>query len=625
MKRKAEAQENGNKQLDLEEDKVKGLFNQKLWTPEFREGLKNQIDSSAPYNWGNISGLVNDDLLRAVRKEIETEIHFTKKETDIYKVNQSGDLANLSGLNWDDLSRLPNMYKLRQILYSDVYRDLIGYVTGAGKLSGSKMDMSVNTYTKGCHLLTHDDVIGSRRISFILYLPDPDRKWKPQYGGGLRLFSSILPNIPETDPCAKFVPQFNEIAFFKVLPGFSFHDVEEVKVDKHRLSIQGWYHFPQPGEPGYTPGQEEAWVKNNTSTLTQLETNVLQDFEYPKQERDILPYHQVKHFEKVLYAADGKKIDEDEVKSVVQDTDSLSEKEYKYLSQYISAEHLTKEGIKKLQEQFLENSTLQIKDFLNEEVSELLKKIIKTEELEKACPYMAKDVETPWQTAMPSHKWRYMYIDGKNPRKLLKASDIMEALNNEELPNFELLRETLPKDGSVDVELKLIDLAIFYKSTIFKKYLALLTALCPLSEQILIRRFRPGNDFTLATQCRLNEFLQDVEGILPSILVGNLCLTPSSGWESGEVGGYELYMMDDENTEEEERMHKDVEDASVYRTDDNGDSVLVNNPPSWNTFNLVLRDQSVLEFVKYVSCAAKSSRWDVKMEWDVKYVGEDNE
>ncbi|KAL3232937.1 hypothetical protein RNJ44_04853 [Nakaseomyces bracarensis] len=625
MKRKGDTQENGAKQIQLEEDKVKSLFNEKLWTKEYREELKNQIDTSAPYHWGNIHQLVSDDLLRSVRKEIETEIHFTKKETDIYKVNQSGDLANLSGLDWNDLSRLPNMYKLREILYSDVYRDFIGYVTGAGKLSGSKMDMSVNTYTKGCHLLTHDDVIGSRRISFILYLPDPDRKWKPQYGGGLRLFSSILPNIPETDPCAKFVPQFNEIAFFKVLPGFSFHDVEEVKVDKHRLSIQGWYHFPQEGEPGYTPGQEEAWVKNNTSTLSQLETNVLQDFEYPKQERDILPHHQVKHFEKILFAADGKKVDEDEVKSVVQDTDFLSEEEYNYLSKFISSEHLSKEGMKKLQTFFLANSTLQIKDFLNEEYSEMLKEMIKAEELEKECPYLAKDVESPWATAMPAHKWRYMYIDGKNPRKLLKASDIMEALNNEELPNFELLRETLQGTEGVEAELKLIDLAIFYKSTMFKKYLTLLTTLCPLSEQILIRRFRPGNDFTLATQCRLNEFLQDVEGVLDSILVGNLSLTPTDGWESGEVGGYELYMIDDENAETEERLHKDVEDASVYRTDDNGDSVLVNSPPTWNTFNLVLRDQSVLEFVKYVSWAAKGSRWDIKMEWDVKYISEDKE
>ena len=74
---------------------------------------------------------------------------------------------------------------------------MISKVTGCGKLSGVKTDMSINTYRKGCHLLTHDDVIGSRRVSFILYLPDPDKTWKPEFGGSLRLFPSIVPNVPK--------------------------------------------------------------------------------------------------------------------------------------------------------------------------------------------------------------------------------------------------------------------------------------------------------------------------------------------------------------------------------------------------------------------------------------------
>lgn len=612
------------KQVILEEDKVKSLFNEKIWNPEFRDELKQEIAESKPYNWGTIRDLVNDELLRAVRKEIETEIHFTKKETDIYKVNQSGDLANLAGLDWNDLSRLPNLYKLRQILYSEVYRDFIAYVTGSGKLSGQKADMSINTYTKGCHLLTHDDVIGSRRISFILYLPDPDRTWKSHYGGGLRLFDSIIPNVPYSDPCAKLVPQFNQIAFFRVQPGFSFHDVEEVKVDKHRLSIQGWYHIPQKGEDGYIPGEEEAWVRTNTSTLAQLESNVLQDYEFPKFERDILPYHQVKHFEKVLNFKKSEQGTEDQSREVtpvsaISDENYLSEQELEYLTQYISSEHLSKAGIAKLQEKFLEDSALQIDSFLNETKSELAKMLIKKEELEKDCPYEAKDVQSPWKTAIPPHKWRYLYIDGKSHENFRNEADILANLNREELPNFELLKQTL--DDSNRTEKELIDLVEFFKSTIFKKYLALVTSLCPLSEQILIRRFRPGQDFTLATKCQLNELLKNVEGFVDSVLEGTLCLTPFDGWESGEVGGYELYMADNEEEHEEEaktQLDKDVEDAAVYRADDNGDSVLINSPARWNTFNLVLRDESVLEFVKYVSWSAKSSRWDIKMQWDVK-------
>ncbi|SCU81551.1 LANO_0B03488g1_1 [Lachancea nothofagi CBS 11611] len=604
------------KQPTMQVDKVKSLFNDKIWDPTFQEDLKQEIHDSQPYNWGTIRDLVDDELLRKVRKEIETEIHFTSKETDIYKVNQSGDLANLSGLDWNDLSRLPSLCRLREILYSEVYRDVISHVTGAGKLSGSKMDMSINTYTKGCHLLTHDDVIGSRRVSFILYLPDPDKRWKDHYGGGLRLFPSIVANVPQSDHSAKLVPQFNQIAFFQVQPGFSFHDVEEVRVNKHRLSIQGWYHIPQKEEKGFIAGEEEAWVKTNTSTLAQLESKVLQDYEFPKGERDILPYHQIRHVDELLAAQSCKEGDSQSLP----DLRLLSAKEMDFLSDFISPHHLTQEGINKLQSHFVEKSQLQIEDFLNDDRAEFLKQLIKKDEMEKDCPYESVNVKAPWKTAMPPHKWRYLYIDGKSHENFQNEQDILNKLNNEEMPNYTLLSQTL-EDKKYQTETQLIALANFFQSSAFKKYLALLTLLSPLSEQVLIRRFRPGKDFTLATQIHKNDLLKQVEGFVDAVLEGTLCLTPSDGWESGEVGGYELYM---DNQDEDENANKDIEDAAVYKSDDAGDSVLINKPPSWNSFNLVLRDESVLQFIKYISWSAKSSRWDVTVQWDVKTVDEDD-
>ncbi|SCU78435.1 LADA_0A05600g1_1 [Lachancea dasiensis] len=609
--------EHPHKQPTMEVDKVKSLFNAKIWDRAFQEGLQHEIKSAQPYNWGTIRDLVDDELLRNVRKEIETEIHFTNKETDIYKVNQSGDLANLSGLDWDDLSRLPSLCRLREILYSEVYRDVISYVTGAGKLSGEKMDMSINTYTKGCHLLTHDDVIGSRRVSFILYLPDPDKRWKDHYGGGLRLFPSIVANVPQSDHSAKLVPQFNQIALFQVQPGFSFHDVEEVHVNKHRLSIQGWYHIPQKGERGFVPGEEEEWVKTNTSTLAQLESNVLQDYEFPKSERDILPLHQIRHVDDFINAQSSDDMNEGKLP----DLSLLSSKEVSYLAGYVSPHYLTAEGIHKLQSQFLEKSQLQVEDFLNEEKSEILKRHIKKDELEKECPYESSKVQAPWKTAIPPHKWRYLYIDGKSHENFHNEQDVLDRLNTEETPNYTLLSQVLDATKN-DTELCLIEVVRFLKSSTFKKYLALLTFLSPLSEQVLIRRFRPGKDFTLATQVHKNELLGQVEGFVEAVLEGTLCLTPTDGWDSGEVGGYDLYM---DNQDEGEGLDKDVDDAAVYKNDDSGDSVLINKPPSWNSLNLVLRDESVLQFIKYVSWSAKSSRWDITAQWDVKTVGDEND
>ena len=41
----------------------------------------------------------------------------------------------------------------------------------------------------GCHLLCHDDVIGTRRVSYIVYLTDPDDPWVKEDGGALELYA----------------------------------------------------------------------------------------------------------------------------------------------------------------------------------------------------------------------------------------------------------------------------------------------------------------------------------------------------------------------------------------------------------------------------------------------------
>lgn len=93
-----------------------------------------------------IQNLINDTLLRNVRNEIREHISFTPKETDIYKIHQSGDLANLDGLSDSALRRLPSLLTLRDSLYSSAFRKYLSSVTGAGPLSGVKTDMAVVCY-----------------------------------------------------------------------------------------------------------------------------------------------------------------------------------------------------------------------------------------------------------------------------------------------------------------------------------------------------------------------------------------------------------------------------------------------------------------------------------------------
>lgn len=179
------------------------------------------------------------------------------------QVHQTGDLASLSYLNPQQLAVLPSLLTLRDALYSPTFRAFVRSVTGCGALSGKKQDMSVNTYKKGCHLLNHDDVIGSRRVSYILYMPLPNyQMWAKEWGGALELYDTRPgPNgvlEPEPAPCKAIPPSWNQFIFFEVQPGRSFHSVEEVTVGegedgRQRLSISGWFHAAQEGEEGYDP------------------------------------------------------------------------------------------------------------------------------------------------------------------------------------------------------------------------------------------------------------------------------------------------------------------------------------------------------------------------------------
>ena len=45
-------------------------------------------------------------------------------------------------------------------------------------------------YARGGHLLCHDDVIGTRCVSYILYLSRPGQQWVPRLGGALELYAT---------------------------------------------------------------------------------------------------------------------------------------------------------------------------------------------------------------------------------------------------------------------------------------------------------------------------------------------------------------------------------------------------------------------------------------------------
>lgn len=601
--------------------------------------------ASSPYKHAVIHELIDDELLRAVRDEIKDNVAFTPKETDIYKIHQSGDLANLDGLGDDALAKLPSLLALRDAIYSQAFRDYVAHVTGCGPLSGRKTDMAINVYTPGCYLLCHDDVIGSRKVSYILYLTDPDIPWKPEWGGALRLFPvetlegkdgevahTPVPNVSKVIP-----PAWNQLSFFAVQPGKSFHDVEEVyhagsKAEllrdggRVRMAISGWFHIPQVGEDGYVEGAEERNAKN--SGLMQLQGNPDQ-YDVPRpQPVSVKPKE-----------AEEKEFDEADLE---------------FLLRYMAPTYLTPDTLEQISDYFADNVSITLPDLLGKKFAERLRAYVMVQEkAKKDLPEDSTELEkeTSWRVARPPHKHRYLYLqpstqneNGKASQKAKKeAKGTQREVNESDSPIRELLDEFLP-------------------SSQFRRWLEMATGCTIESHDYLARRFRRGKDYTLAT---------GHEG-KPRLEL-NLGITPTKGWEAqaeddevevevedadasgsrtngkapkkdskgkdkgkpngkkpeqngkeeeeaaGEVGGHEVYMAGDDGD--------DNEDAAIYKTgnDEEGDIILFFQAAAWNRMSLVLRDNGPLRFVKYVSRRAKGDRWDISGTLEVEEEADEEE
>jgi prolyl 3-hydroxylase /prolyl 3,4-dihydroxylase len=655
-KRKAEAEHSppSKKRSLANGSSIRTAFRSDLFDNGTVSSYRSDYGSSGPYPHAVVPSLIEDSLLRSVRTEISEHIHFTLKETDIYRIHQSGDLANLSKLDADSLKHLPSLVRLRNALYSPDFREWVSSVTGAGKLSGEKTDMAVNVYTPGSYLLCHDDVIGSRRVSYILYLTDPDKPWRKEWGGGLRLYPTELRlnndgepiRVPMADHSLNIPPSFGQLSFFTVLPGESYHDVEEVyhadqssnnSLDdggRIRMAISGWFHIPQPGEDGYEAGLEAAQAQK--SSLTQLKS-AANEFDEPQ------PLYRHYDEARTVMNSSATATETDPGDESDDDESILTEQDLTFLLQYISPSFLTPDMIEQFSDSFTDTSVLQLSRFFKEPFATALHAHITKIESSTSSPETS-----PWPVARPPHKHRYAYLQSH------------ESLHADPSPIARILTDLLHAHA-------------------FKKWLALVTGLRPHSlvrQDVLARRFRRGKDYALASP---------YVGETPQLEFA-IGITPSEGWERDgdgdgedgteangaselqrgtfpngdataeneqggeastasssaapapapaskpsvqvttstlpEFGGEEIYMAgedDDDDTADASnskalpRVGKKA-DPAIYRAedDDGGGGILFSSAPGWNSFSVVLRDRGTLRFVKYVSAAASGDRWDVK-------------
>lgn len=451
-----------------------------------------------------LKDLIAPELLRNVRSEIRQNLSFTPKETDIYKIHQSGDLANLDGLEDSSLKLFPSLLKLRNALYSPAFREYLSTVTSSGPLSGRKTDMAINVYTPGCHLLCHDDVIGSRRVSYILYLTDPECPWKEEWGGALRLYPTdtrtaedgTIIKIPGPDHELSIPPAFNQLSFFAVQPGESFHDVEEVYTSESvdgeanddtrvRMAISGWYHIPQKGEDGFVAGLEEKLAEKSSLTQLQGKADI---FDLPKPN-----IHSPVGLDAPANTDNGKSSPGAVPKDPKEDL-SLSEEDLNFLLKYLAPTYLTPDTLEQVSEIFTEQWSLTLDTFLSRKFSESLQSFISSQE-SQALPSKSLEIEqkTSWKVARPPHKHRFLFQQERENRK-----DDAESQS----PLQDLLENLLP-------------------SSAFYKWLQLATGQEPTSHNLIARRFRRGKDYTLATGYDEDDSRLEI----------TLAITPTPGWE----------------------------------------------------------------------------------------------
>lgn len=183
--------------------------------------IRNNFLNSKPYPNFNLGNFFNKNKLRKLRNEILKE-KFEVVDKDLFTLSHTQDLIS---------SANPIIKEFHKLLSSNEFSSMTEKLTGE-KLS-NKIDMQSHSMTQGHYLLFHDDVVEGRNIAYIVYLSD----LSPRDGGRLQLYDIKQPN----KPVKQIVPKFNSFACFKV-SNKSLHDVEEIKSNKQRLTVGGWFY-----------------------------------------------------------------------------------------------------------------------------------------------------------------------------------------------------------------------------------------------------------------------------------------------------------------------------------------------------------------------------------------------
>ncbi|KAJ2855214.1 putative component of NuA3 histone acetyltransferase complex [Coemansia erecta] len=401
------------------------------------EGKGEGIIVTKPFHTGKLRSILPKEFLLGLKQEL-ADLNWHERLNDLYWFHQTDDLV---------LNGKKHIKALRDYLSSEEFVGFMEKITGT-ELARGYLDLAAQRYKKGNHLLCHDDDVHrgkmTRKIAYIIYLVD--EQWSEEDGGALGLFNSDENRYP-LKVVSHIKPEFNSIGFF--LTGMvSYHTVQEVTVadhDRERWSVTGWF---------YGPATEDNTTEENN--LPPLPCSVLPQ---------VLP------------------LLED---SVVDAEDDQTE-----WTKWINADYLSTAVQNQIQDTFMEQSSVELRNFLQPEVFQSL--------LECLNPMF-------WGSAT-----------AKGPAHL---------------------RSYLEKE-SLDPDTAIAKLAKFLRSASFGRYLSSITSLDLSGASQQVRRFNKGHYTLIHDQALEPAGLDVTMSLLPPVAQDD----PHAAWEES-WGGATHYIAD---------------------------------------------------------------------------------
>ncbi|MBI2148483.1 2OG-Fe(II) oxygenase [Candidatus Woesearchaeota archaeon] len=183
------------------------------------ESLKSKFIHAKPFSHLVLKDFFSKNFINNFLNELKKE-NFEHKESDLFSFMQTHDLSS---------SNNHIVIEFYQFLNSNEFKEYLQKITGISAFG--KIDCSGFIYTSKDYLLPHDDKLGSRKIAYVLNL---SRDFLKRDGGSLDFFS-------KNKTVKSIIPSFNTFIIFKVTIGKSYHQVNEVLIDKKRLSVAGWF------------------------------------------------------------------------------------------------------------------------------------------------------------------------------------------------------------------------------------------------------------------------------------------------------------------------------------------------------------------------------------------------